>query len=131
MASADPILNALTRMEERLLQRMEEWRRDLKLDLDGRFDAIHKRLDYLEQEYEMIKAGLARVEADVGTLKADVGTLKADVASLKGAITRLEARQEQEAPQRQDLREQVLAFSRRLGELESRVREIEGRLLRG
>ena len=66
MASTDPILNALTLMEGRLLQRMEEWRRDLKLDLDGRFDAIHKRLDYLEQEYEMIKAGLARLEAGAG-----------------------------------------------------------------
>jgi len=47
MASTDPILTALTLMEGRLLQRMEEWRRDLKLDLDGRFDAIHKRLDRL------------------------------------------------------------------------------------
>lgn len=47
MASTDPILTALTLMEGRLLQRMEEWRRDFKLDLDGRFGAIHKRLDYL------------------------------------------------------------------------------------
>ena len=123
MASTDPILTALTLMEGRLLQRMEEWRRDFKLDLDGRFDAIHKRLDYLEQEYEMIKAGLARLEADVGTLKTEL-------AFLKGAVMRLEARQEEEAPERQDLREQVLAFRRHLGELEGRVKEIEGRLSR-
>ncbi len=125
MASTDQILTALARLEERFEHRMEEWQRNLRLDLDGRFDAVHKRLDRLEQEYEMIRAGLARLEADVAELKADVGTLKADVASLKGAVSRLEIRQEQEAAERQDLRVQVLEFRRRLGDLEGRVQEID------
>ena len=130
MTTVDPILNALALMEERLIERMEGWRRELRLDLDGAFDAVHKRLDRLEQEYEMLKAGVARIEADIGTLKADVGALKEDVAFLKRAVGRLEARQEEDASGRQDLREQALGFRRRLDELEERVQEIERRLPR-
>lgn len=47
MATPDPILNALASMEERLYQRMDKWRRELQLDLDGGFDAVLKRLDRL------------------------------------------------------------------------------------
>lgn len=63
----------------------------------------------------MLKAGVARIEADVGTLRA---------------VGRIEARQESEASERLDLREQALDFRRRLEDLEDRVREIEGRLPR-
>ena len=49
MSAADPILTALTRMEERLLERIDDRFRELQLDLDGRFDAVHVRLDRLEQ----------------------------------------------------------------------------------
>ena len=49
MATADEILDALAHMEERLLQRMDEWSRDLQLHLDGHFDALHRRLDRLQQ----------------------------------------------------------------------------------
>ena len=65
--TTDPILNALARMEERLDQRIEDGLREFRLDLAGGFDAVHKRLDRLEQEYEMIKAGIARLETDVGS----------------------------------------------------------------
>ena len=49
MATTDPILNALTRMEERLLERINEWRRDLRLDLNGGFDAVHERVEEIEK----------------------------------------------------------------------------------
>jgi hypothetical protein len=48
MATADPILTVLARVEERLSERIEDRFRDLQLDLDGRFDAIHQSLDGLE-----------------------------------------------------------------------------------
>ena len=83
MTAENPILDALSRMEERLVDRIDERFRDLTVDLDGRFDAVHQLRDRLEQEYEMLKAGVARIEADVATLKVDVATLKVDVAALK------------------------------------------------
>jgi len=58
MAAADPILNALARMEERLCERMEEWRRELRLDLDGGFDAVHKRLDRLVERVQEVRRRL-------------------------------------------------------------------------
>ena len=144
MASENPILNALNRMEERLLTRIDERFRDLNVDLDGRFDAVHQRLDRLEQEYEMLKAGLARLEADVATLKADVAglkvdvaqlkvdvaTLKRDVADLKVLVGRLDQQAEREERAREDLKAQAVEFRRRLGALETRVDEIEERLPR-
>jgi len=36
---------------------------DRHLGSDSGFDAVHRRLDRLEQEYEMLKAGVARIEA--------------------------------------------------------------------
>lgn len=149
MASADPILTALARLEDRLVARMDErlgvWQRELQLDLDGRFDAVHHRLDRLEQEYEMIKAGLARLESDVGTLKSDGATLKNDVGTLQLAVARIEQeiaslratteslalRLEHDRQDRGDLRDQVVEFGARLSALESRVGELEGRLPRG
>jgi chromosome segregation ATPase len=53
-----------------------------------------------------------------------------DAADLKRAVTRIEARQEQDASDRQELREQALDFRRRLEDLEERVQEIERRLPR-
>jgi hypothetical protein len=47
MATGDPILTALTRMEERLVERIEDRFRDLQVDLEGRFDAVLRRLDRL------------------------------------------------------------------------------------
>ena len=128
MGTTDPILKALVGMEERILQGVDDRFRDLQLDLNRRFDAIHQRLDRLEQEYEMLKAGMARLEADMSTLKLTVQRLETEIVSVKDAVHRLEARLERDDSDRQDLREQVLGFQRRLGELEGRVQEIEGRL---
>jgi chromosome segregation ATPase len=128
MATGDPILTALTRMEERLVERLDEWRRELRLDMNSGFDAVHQRLDRLEQEYEMLKAGMARLEADVGTLKLAVARLEKEMAFVRGAIERLEARAERDRADRADLRDQALECRRRLDALEERVQEIEGRL---
>lgn len=146
MASTDPILTALARLEPRLVARIDgriqELFRDFKLDLDGRFDALHRRLDHLEIEYEMVKAGLARLEADVSWLKAEVGGLKADVAGLKVAVGRLEAevallksaiaRLEEEIPRdradRQQLRNEIDVLRVRVTDLDERVRGLEARL---
>ena len=128
MGTTDPILKALVGMEERILQGVDDRFRDLQLDLNRRFDAIHQRLDRLEQEYEMLKAGMARLEADMSTLELTVQRLETEIVSVKDAVHRLEARLERDDSDRQDLREQVLGFQRRLGELEGRVQEIEGRL---
>jgi len=157
MATTDPIPTALAKMEERFIERMTVWgrdlRRDLQLAMDGGFDAVHKRLDRLEQAYEMLRAGMDRLEtdvgilkldvgtlksdvgslktdvgtlkSDVGTLRTDVGTLKGDVAALKLTVERLEARLDLD---RSDIREQALECRRRLNALEDRVRELEGRL---
>ena len=140
MGTTEPILKALVGMEERILQGVDDRFRDLQLDLNGHFDAIHQRLDRLEQEYEMLKAGMtrlearmaglegrmARLEADMSTLKQTVQRLETEIVSVKDAVHRLEARLERDESDRQDLREQVLGFRRRLGELEGRVQAVEG-----
>jgi chromosome segregation ATPase len=128
MATTDPILNALSRMEERIVERVGESIRDMQLEMNAGFDEVYKRLERLEQEYEMLKVAVGRLEADVATLKADVATLKADVAFLKTVTARLEARQDAEALERTELRNHALDFHRRIGLLEERAREVEGRL---
>jgi chromosome segregation ATPase len=131
MTAMDPIVTALEKMEGRLIARIDEanreLRRDIQLDMDGQFDAVHKRLDRLEQEYEMLKVGMARLEADVGTLKSDVAQLKADVAQLKTTVGRIEARMERDLADRKDLRQQAVEFGRRLDDLEGRVQAMEDR----
>ncbi len=47
MATPDPVLTALARLEERFVERMDESRRELRLDLDGHFDVLNHRLDRL------------------------------------------------------------------------------------
>ena len=56
MPTTDPILTALTQMEERFVERIGECRRELRreirLDMNAGFDAVNQRLDRLVQEYE-------------------------------------------------------------------------------
>jgi uncharacterized protein YPO0396 len=47
VATPDPVLTALARLEERFVDRMDESRRELRRDLDGHFDALNHRLDRL------------------------------------------------------------------------------------
>ena len=65
MASPDPVLKALSQLETRLLDRLDarlaEQIGALRLDMNGHFDHVHRRLDRLETEYEMVKVGIARL----------------------------------------------------------------------
>jgi hypothetical protein len=49
MATPEMVLTALARMEERLVARIDESHRELRLEMNGGFDAINLRLDRLEQ----------------------------------------------------------------------------------
>ena len=55
MASTDPILSALRNLEDNLVERLgtEMDRRfgEFRAEMNGRFDAIEKRLEHLEIEY--------------------------------------------------------------------------------
>jgi hypothetical protein len=50
------------------------------------------------------------------------------MAFVKNSVERLEAQIKRDRSEREDLCEQAVEFRRRLGDLEGRVREIEGRL---
>jgi chromosome segregation ATPase len=86
----DPVvtLSVLDGFEARLKgwidTRLGEFATALRLDFAGLVDAILKRLDHLEIEYEMLKAGIARVEADVAALKAAYGDLTGAFEDLRG-----------------------------------------------
>ena len=49
MATPDPVLTAIARLEERLVERINDGIREIRLDLNGRFDAVDHRLDRLVQ----------------------------------------------------------------------------------
>jgi len=153
LATPDPIRTALGEFEGRLLERearllehiderFEEHARVLKLEMNGGFDAVHRRLDHLEVEYEMVKAGMARIETDIAILKAAYGDLtaafedqrraierlEADVAVVKAAVARLEEGQAEDREDRRRLRREVEAVRLRVDDLEARVRGLEGRI---
>ena len=153
MAAPDPIRAALGEFESRLLERearllehiderFEEHARALKLEMNGGFDAVHRRLDRLEVEYEMVKAGMARIEADVAILKAAYGDstaafedhrralerLEADLTVVKAAVARLEAGQAEDREDRRRLRHEVEAVRLRVEDLEARVRDLGARI---
>ena len=137
---------ACSRREARLLEhideRFEEHARALKLEMNGGFDAVHRRLDRLEVEYEMVKAGMARIEADVAILKAAYGDstaafedhrralerLEADLTVVKAAVARLEAGQAEDREDRRRLRHEVEAVRLRVEDLEARVRDLGARI---
>jgi len=102
MSSPD-ILNALRRLEDSLADRitteMDRRFSEMRLEMNGRFDALEARLDRLETEYQMITAALRRIEdrldaqgADNDRTKAEVADLKARVALLSERIQALEAK---------------------------------------
>jgi hypothetical protein len=64
MTTGDPILGALSRIEERLTERIREEFRELRLDLDGRFDALYQRLDRLTLLDERVQENEGRLPAD-------------------------------------------------------------------
>jgi chromosome segregation ATPase len=96
MASTDPILSALQNLEQSLVERLtsEMDRRfdGLRTEMNGRFDAIEKRLERLEIEYQMIVAGLKRIEERLDADAADRARIKAEVSRLRAKVLDLDAR---------------------------------------
>jgi predicted nucleic acid-binding Zn-ribbon protein len=96
MSSNPEILEALRRLESNLYSRLEtkfdNKFDEFRLEMNGRFDAIEVRLDRLEQEYQMIVAGLRRVEDTLKGLVDDRTRVRAELADLKGRVAALDAR---------------------------------------
>ncbi len=101
MSPTDPILSAIQTLEhnlvERLTSEMDRRFSDFRVEVNGRFDAIEKRLDHLEIEYQMMVSGLKRIEerlesdaADRSRLRAEVGRLRSKVADLDSRIQEIE-----------------------------------------
>jgi hypothetical protein len=92
LARPDPILSALaqleTRIVERVVARVDESAASLRLEMNAGFGAVHRRLDRLEIEYEMLKAGMARIEQDVAILKAAYGDLTAAFEDHRNELAR-------------------------------------------
>lgn len=75
MSPTDPILSAIQTLEhnlvERLTSEMDRRFSDFRVEVNGRFDAIEKRLDHLEIEYQMMVSGLKRIEERLESDAAD------------------------------------------------------------
>jgi len=96
MTSTDPILSALRNLEnslvERLTAEMDRRFEGIRTEMNGRFDAIEKRLEHLEIEYQMIVAGLKRIEERLDADVADRARLRAEVTQLRSKVSDLDAR---------------------------------------
>lgn len=94
--SSQDILNALQKLEVNLAARftVEMDRRfgEMRLEMNGRFDALEVRLDRLETEYHMIAAALRRIEDRLAAGDRDRDALQAEVADLKARIEQLNER---------------------------------------
>jgi uncharacterized membrane-anchored protein YhcB (DUF1043 family) len=71
----------------------------LRAEILGHFDELYRRLERLEQEYQMIVQGLRRIEAllaDERTrrelLERDLATLRENIAVLRARIDEIERR---------------------------------------
>jgi chromosome segregation ATPase len=160
LATPDPLVTALVAFEARLIDRLdtrfEQLTTTLKLEFAGVLDAITRKLDHLEVEYAMLKAGMARIEGDVAVLKAAYGDLtaafedqraaltrlEADVAQVKASVVRLEADlvrvassverleagQAEDRAERLRMRGEIDALKERVGDLDARVKALEARL---
>ena len=96
MSTGDPILTALLGLESRLFDKvrgeMSRQLDELRLEMNGRFDAIEGRLERLETEYHMIVVGLRRIEEQLSEGRHDRDRIKAEVSSLKARVVELEDR---------------------------------------
>jgi chromosome segregation ATPase len=73
--------------------------RELRADILGHFDALYRRIERLEQEYQSITQALRRIEALLvderarrEVLQRDLATLRENVAVLRARIDELERR---------------------------------------
>ena len=60
--------------------------------MNGRFDAMERRLEHLETEYQMIVSGLKRIEERLEDDAADRARLRAEVGHLRSKVSDLDAR---------------------------------------
>ena len=65
---------------------------EFQTEMNGRFDAIERRLEHLEIEYQMIVSALKRIEERLETDSADRSRLTAEVGQLKSKIADLDTR---------------------------------------
>jgi predicted nucleic acid-binding Zn-ribbon protein len=79
---------------ERIVQASEQRVTDR---MDGLFDALSKRIDRLETEYQMIVAGMKRIEE-----RLDKMVLRSEFLELKGRVDQLQERLRHLATQIQD-----------------------------
>jgi chromosome segregation ATPase len=94
--SSQDILGALQKMEGNLAERftIEMDRRfgEMRLEMNGRFDAIEARFDRLQTEYHMIAAALRRIEDRLTAGDRDRHAMQTEVADLKVRIAQLNER---------------------------------------
>lgn len=84
---------------ERRFDGLERRFDDFRTEVLGHFDAIYKRLERLEQEYQAITQALRRIEAMLADergrreiLERSVADLKQQVATIQARIQEIEAR---------------------------------------
>jgi chromosome segregation ATPase len=72
---------------------------ELRLEMLGHLDAIYRRLERLEQEYQAITQALRRIEAALAgegrrreIVERDLAELKSNVAALQSRIAAIEQR---------------------------------------
>ena len=109
----------------------------LRLDMNGHFDAVHARLDRLEDEYQAIKEGLRRLEvrherldAKVASVETLVLDLQAQVLELRTRLGRVEERLEEliALEERYPVRAEVQDLKTRIDRLQDDIRRLEQRL---
>ena len=93
-------------------------------------DAVLKRLDRLDIEYEMIKAGLKRVEARLDAFEGRLEQLEAVVLELRTRLGRVEERLEEmiAVEEKYPLRVEVQDLKARVERLHEDVRRLEKRV---
>lgn len=102
VSAIDQSLSAIDRRVSAIDQRLdalESGVRELRAEILGHFDALYRRLERLEQEYQAVIQALRRIEAllvDERTrreiLERDLATLRESVAVLRARIDQLERR---------------------------------------
>lgn len=102
----------------------------LRLDMNGHFDAVHTRLDRLEDEYQATKEGLHRLEAKVASVETHVLDLQAQVLELRTRLGRVEERLEEliALEERYPVRAEVQDLKTRIDRLQEDIRRLEQRL---
>jgi chromosome segregation ATPase len=95
----------------------------LRLDMNGRFDAVYARLDRLEDEYQAIKEGLRRLETRHDHLEAQVLDLRTRLGRVEERLEELVALEE-----RYPVRAEVQELKTRIDQLQEDIRRLEQRI---